>query len=84
MLTTIMELLKMGMGFFTKTKTIIKDVETHNEEGQIETNKMEIEKSSLHWRNLLGCTITLIIAYNWLIVPLLDFFGIVVIQVPLG
>lgn len=37
-----------------------------------------------HWRNALGFVITLIILYNWIIVPVLDAFGIVVIQVPLG
>jgi len=46
--------------------------------------KEEIEKVTFHWRNALGFMITLIILYNWIIVPALDAFGIVVIQVPLG
>ena len=44
----------------------------------------EIEKLKFHWRNILGFVLTLIILYNWIIVPVLDAFGIVVIQVPLG
>ncbi|WP_407080930.1 hypothetical protein [Enterobacter cloacae] len=43
-----------------------------------------MEKVLFHWRNALGFVITLIILYNWIIVPVLDAFGIVVIQVPLG
>lgn len=72
------------MDFFVKKKTIEQDVKKTNAEGQIEVNKEEIEKVSFHWRNALGFVLTLIILYNWIIVPLLDAFGIVVIQVPLG
>lgn len=55
-----------------------------NAEGQIETKKEEIEKTTVHWRNFLGFVISMIILYNWIIVPVLDYFGIVLIQVPLG
>lgn len=86
MIDVILELLSKGMDFFIKRKTIQTDVEKTNAAGQIETNKEEIEKVSFHWRNALGFVITLIILYNWIIVLVLvlDAFGIVVIQVPLG
>ncbi|HBB8555061.1 3TM-type holin [Scandinavium manionii] len=84
MIGMIIDLIKTGMDFFIKKKTVEQDVQKTNAEGQIETNKEEIEKVSFHWRNALGFVITLIILYNWIIVPVLDFFGIVVIQVPLG
>lgn len=84
MFSIIAELLSKGMDFFLKRQAIAKDVHTTNAEGQIEVNKEEIEKVSFHWRNALGFVITLIILYNWIIVPVLDAFGIVVIQVPLG
>ncbi|MFK0368945.1 3TM-type holin [Enterobacter sichuanensis] len=84
MFSIIAELISKGMDFFLKKQTIAKDVQTTNAEGQIEVNKEEIEKVSFHWRNTLGFVITLIILYNWIIVPVLDAFGIVVIQVPLG
>ncbi|HFR2118355.1 TPA: 3TM-type holin, partial [Shigella sonnei] len=70
--------------FFIKKKTIEQEVKKTNVEGQIETNKEEIEKVTFHWRNALGFVLTLIILYNWIIVPVLDAFGIIVIQVPLG
>lgn len=83
MITTILELIKTGLSFFQKKQekevdsTIEKNKETN------ETNREEIKKG-LTWRNSLGFAITLIILYNWIIVPVLDLFGIVVIQVPLG
>lgn len=84
MISIIVELIKSGMDFFIKKKTVEKEVQKTNAEGQIEVNKEEIEKVSFHWRNALGFVLTLIILYNWIIVPVLDAFGIVVIQVPLG
>ncbi|HHQ5365512.1 MULTISPECIES: hypothetical protein [Enterobacteriaceae] len=83
MITAIIELIKSGFSFFQKKQekevdsTIEKNKETN------ETNREEIKKG-LTWRNALGFAITLIILYNWIIVPVLDLFGIVVIQVPLG
>lgn len=84
MISIIIDLIKSGMDFFIKKKTIEQDVHTTNAEGQMEVNKEEIQKNTLHWRNFLGIVLTLIILYNWIIVPVLDAFGIVVIQVPLG
>lgn len=84
MISILVELIKSGMDFFIKKKTVEKEVQKTNAEGQIEVNKEEIERVSFHWRNALGFVLTLIILYNWIIVPVLDFFGIVVIQVPLG
>lgn len=84
MISIILDLIKTGMDFFVKKKTIEQDVKKTNAEGQIEVNKEEIEKVSFHWRNALGFVLTLIILYNWIVIPLLDAFGIVVIQVPLG
>ncbi len=84
MISILIELVKTGMDFFLKKKTIEQEVTQTKADGQIETNKEEIEKVTFHWRNALGFVITLIILYNWIIVPVLDAFGIVVIQVPLG
>lgn len=84
MVSIIYDLIKSGLAYFTKTKIIEKEVQTENAERQIEVNKIEIEKTSIHWRNALGFVLTLIILYNWIIVPVLDAFGIVLIQVPLG
>lgn len=72
MIGVILELLSKGMDFFIKRKAIQTDVEKTNAAGQIEINKEEIERVSFHWRNALGFVITLIILYNWIIVPVLD------------
>lgn len=84
MIGIIKSIIELGISYFTKTKVIEKEVKVENAAGQIETNKVEIEKNVIHWRNTLGFVLTAIVAYNWLVVPLLDVFGIVVIQVPLG
>lgn len=46
MIGLITKIIELGMGYFTKTKVIEKEVQVTNAEGQIETNKIEIEKSS--------------------------------------
>lgn len=83
MITTILELIKTGLFFFQKKQEKETDVDLEKNKEENETNREEIKKG-LTWRNALGFAITLIILYNWIIVPVLDAFGIVVIQVPLG
>ena len=84
MMNVLIDLIKSGIDFFIKKKTLEQEVTKTNAEGQMEVNKEEIEKTSFHWRNFLGFVLSLIILYNWIIVPVLDAFGIVVIQAPLG
>lgn len=84
MMNVLIDLIKTGMDFFIKKRTVEQEVTKTNAEGQMEINKEEIQKTSFHWRNFLGFVLTLIILYNWIIVPVLDALGIVVIQVPLG
>lgn len=84
MISVLIELVKTGLDFFIKKKTVEQEVSKTNAEGQMEVNKKEIEKSSFHWRNFLGFVISMIILYNWIIVPVLDCVGIMLIQVPLG
>ena len=75
MINVLIDMIKAGIDFFIKKKTVEQEVTKTNAEGQIEVNKEEIEKSSFHWRNFLGFVLSFIILYNWIIVPL---------QVPLG
>ena len=84
MISIVLDLIKTGMNFFMKTKTIEQEVKVTQEDGQIELNKQEINKTVFHWRNALGFVLTAVIAYNWIIVPIMDYFGVVLIQVPLG
>lgn len=79
MINLILEVIKAGVGFFQKksesTKQIANDVN--------ETNREEI-KQGYSWRNALGYVCVAILAYSYVIVPLLDYFGIIVFQLPLG
>ncbi|MDV0678301.1 hypothetical protein VC636_25575 [Citrobacter freundii] len=84
MMTTLTTLVNIVMTFFTKTKTVQQEVKSTNADGQIELNKIEVQKNSLHWRNIMGTVFALVIAYNWLIVPIFDALGIVLIQVPIS
>ncbi|MGC0802085.1 hypothetical protein WKH50_19295 [Pantoea agglomerans] len=85
MIGLIMNLVsKLGDLLLNKIPSKSKDeVQADNTETANETNREEI-KAGMGWRNALGFVITSIIFYNWIIVPVLDAFGIVVIQVPLG
>lgn len=84
MINLLINLIKTGIDFFIKKKTLEQEVTKTNAEGQMEVNKIEIQKNTLHWRNFLGFVLSLIILYNWIIVPILDYFGILMLQVPLG
>ncbi|HHA1672258.1 TPA: hypothetical protein ACOEF8_004310 [Enterobacter roggenkampii] len=64
MIGVIVELLRKGVDFFLRRKTIEHEVQKTNAEGQIETNKEEIEKVTFYWRNALGFVISSIILYN--------------------
>lgn len=75
MINIIYDLIKSGIGFFTKKQIIEKEIEKTNAEGQIEVNKIEIERVVLHWRNLLGMVLVLILFSA--------YFGIFSIDLPL-
>ncbi|MFU69803.1 hypothetical protein EEP46_14680 [Escherichia coli] len=83
MINVIVELVKVAVGYFTKTKIVEHEVEVKKEDGQIELNKIEVEKNSIHWRNVLGMVLTLIILYSYIIIPFADWLGIALIQLPL-
>ncbi|MBK5014011.1 hypothetical protein [Pantoea sp. S62] len=59
------------------------EVESENTETANETNREEI-KAGKGWRSCLGYVCTFILAYNYIIVPLLDHFGIVLFSFPLS
>lgn len=48
-----------------------------------ETNREEI-KNGLTWRNALGYICVAILAYSYILIPIADYFGIALIQMPLG
>ena len=79
MISVIIELIKSGLSFFQKKQE--KDVVTTQENN--ETNREEIKKGC-SGRNFLFYVLGTIIAWNYILVPLLDYFGIVLFSLPLG
>lgn len=80
----IVDLIKTGMEFFVKRKIVQEEVKTTiNFDGQIEVNKEEIQKVTIHWRNCLGFVLCSVVLWNWLIVPVLATFGITAMVVPI-
>lgn len=83
MISVIIELIKSGLSFFQKKqekeidKTLVTTQETN------ETNREEI-KQGFSGRNFLFYVLGAIIAWNYILVPLLDVFGIVLFSLPLG
>ncbi|MCU6203210.1 holin family protein [Enterobacter cloacae] len=87
MLSIIMDFIKSGISLITKNKTEVEkskdELETEKTNEAQETNREEI-KAGRGWRSFLGYACTIIIAYNYIIVPLLDYFGIVMFSLPLS
>ncbi|HAT1568482.1 TPA: hypothetical protein ACNP34_005002 [Citrobacter freundii] len=87
MISVIIELIKSGLSFFQKKqekeidKTVVTTQETN--ETNNETNREEIKKG-FSGRNFLFYVLGAIIAWNYILVPLLDVFGIVLFSLPLG
>lgn len=79
MISVIIELIKSGLSFFQKKQE--KDVVTTQENN--ETNREEIKKG-FSGRNFLFYVLGTIIAWNYILVPLLDYLGIVLFSLPLG
>lgn len=87
MLSIIIDLIKSGISLITKNKTeVVKskdELKTEKTSEARETNREEI-KAGRSWRSFLGYACTIILTYNYIIVPLLDYFGIVVFSFPLS
>jgi hypothetical protein len=85
MLSIIIDLIKSGISLISKNKTEVaksKD-ELETEKTAQETNREEI-KAGKGWRSFLGYACTGILVYNYILVPILDYFGIVLFSFPLS
>lgn len=80
MIGMIIELIKSGIGLFQKKQS---SDETKTEQVN-ETNREEIRKGGLSYRTVLGYVCAGIILYSYVVVPVLDYFGIVLFQMPIG
>ena len=75
---------KLGNLLLNKIPSKSKDeVQADNTEAANETNREEV-KAGKGWRSFLGYVCAFIIAYNYIIVPILDYFGIVLFSFPLS
>ncbi|EKL1436233.1 hypothetical protein PVD82_003311 [Enterobacter hormaechei] len=86
MLSTILDLLKTGMSFLLKKEKNEKtkdELDVEKSEDTNETNREEV-KAGKGWRNFLGYACTVILIYNYILVPILDYFGIVLFSFPLS
>ena len=83
MISIIYDLIKSGLSFFQKKqeKEVDKSVVTTQETN--ETNREEIKKG-FSGRNFMFYVLGTILAWNYILVPLLDYFGIVLFSLPLG
>lgn len=80
MIGMIINLIKSGIGLFQKKQS---SDETKTEQVN-ETNREEIRKGGLSYRTVLGYVCAGIILYSYVVVPVLDYFGIVLFQMPIG
>lgn len=80
----IIELIKSGIGVFSKKQATDADIEETKTEQVNETNREEIRKGGLSYRTVLGYVCAGIILYSYVVVPVLDYFGIVLFQMPIG
>jgi len=83
MITAIIELIKSGFAFFQKKEQTKSELifQTNHDQNQI---TLEETRQGFTWRQCLGYVLAFIIAWNYVIVPLLDYFGIVIFSLPLG
>lgn len=86
MLSIIIDLIKSGISLISKNKTeVVKskdELETEQTNEAQETNREGI-KAGRGWRSFLGYACTFILVYNYILVPILDYFGIVLFSFPL-
>ncbi|HEM8728277.1 hypothetical protein D8768_16025 [Enterobacter hormaechei] len=83
MITLIVDLIKSGLSFFQKKQEKEVDEHTVLTQEANETNREEIKKG-FSGRNYLFYVVGTILAWNYILVPLLDYFGIVLFSLPLG
>lgn len=83
MITAIIELIKTGFAFFQKKEQSKSEVsaQTNHDQNQI---TLEETRQGFTWRQCLGYVLAFIIAWNYVILPVLDYFGIVIFSLPLG
>lgn len=81
-LGTIIDLVKAVFGYFTKKQESKEELDAKNSEQQNEITLEETRKG-FTWRQALGYVLTLIIAWNYIAIPVMVLFGVVLPPIPL-
>jgi len=79
---TIIELAKTAFGYFTKSQASKDELAAKNSEQQNEIT-LEETKKGFTWRQALGYVLTFIVFYNYVVIPVLVLFGVVLPPIPL-
>ncbi|CNK94800.1 hypothetical protein QVN60_13650 [Yersinia aleksiciae] len=80
-IAAIIELLKTGIGFFQKKQNQEQNKnELNSQQNQITLEETRNDKS---WRNYMGYTCVIIILWNYIVIPVLALFGVVLPIIPL-
>lgn len=82
-LGTIIELVKAAIGYLTKKQESKEELEAKNSEQQNEITLEETRKG-FTWRQALGYVLTFIVAWNYVAIPVLALFGLVLPTIPLA
>lgn len=77
----IIELIKSGIGLFQKKEQSKNELEAQNSHEQNQITLEETRKG-FTWRQALGYVLTFIIAWNYVILPVLAVCGVVLPPVP--
>lgn len=82
-LGTIIELVKTAFGYFSKKQESTEELVAKNLEQQNEITLEETRKG-FTWRQALGYVLTFMVAWNYVAIPVLALFGIVLPTIPLA
>ncbi|CAI1551954.1 MULTISPECIES: hypothetical protein [Serratia] len=78
----IIDLIKTGFSFFQKKEQSKQDLDAQNSHEQNEITLEETRKG-FTWRQALGYVLTFIVAWNYVILPVLAVCGVVLPPIPL-
>ncbi|MDP8730168.1 hypothetical protein [Serratia marcescens] len=82
MIGMIIELIKSGIGLFQKKEQSKNELEAQNSHEQNQITLEETRKG-FTWRQALGYVLTFIVAWNYVILPVLLVCGVVLPPIPL-
>ncbi|HID3657377.1 TPA: hypothetical protein ACXEV6_004925 [Serratia marcescens] len=82
MIGMIIELIKSGVGLFQKKEQSKNELEAQNSHEQNQITLEETRKG-FTWRQALGYVLTFIVAWNYVILPVLLVCGVLLPPIPL-